>query len=227
MSSSVITLRNVRLIFVMIKNSQSMTAMKLTVRYVAHQCARFTALFQRISKAMDFTQPIQNSATRSTQGEENKGSDLRFYLQMVKTSLTNTVLSWLEPIKGSERAASRIARSVAIAIGIALSMQSTAIGVGSQAPIQSIKELADIQLTEKQEYCHNQIVYRESRFIKDARNGSHHGYYQGKSTALIDAPDDYQFYWFYYYTANRYGLTQYDEPNYCKSLHHLIKRGWQ
>ena len=106
-------------------------------------------------------------------------------------------------------------------------MQSTAIGVGSQAPIQSIKELADIQLTEKQEYCHNQIVYRESRFIKDARNGSHHGYYQGKSTALIDAPDDYQFYWFYYYTANRYGLTQYDEPNYCKSLHHLIKRGWQ
>ena len=227
MSSSVITLRNVRLIFVMIKNSQSMTAMKLTVRYVAHQCARFTALFQRTSKAMDFTQPIQNSATRSTQGEENKGSDLRFYLQMVKTSLTNTVLSWLEPIKGSERAASRIARSVAIAIGIALSMQSTAIGVGSTAPIQNIKQLADIQLTEKQEYCHNQIVYRESRFIKDARNGSHHGYYQGKSTALIDAPDDYQFYWFYHYTANRYGLTQYDEPNYCKSLHHLIKRGWQ
>ena len=130
-------------------------------------------------------------------------------------------------LKGSERAASRIARSVAIVIGIALSMQSTAVGVGSQVPIQSIKELADKQLTERQEYCHNQIVYRESRFIKNARNGSHIGYYQGKSAALIDAPDDYQFYWFYHYTMHRYGVTQYDEPNYCASLKHLVTKGWQ
>ena len=130
-------------------------------------------------------------------------------------------------LKGSERAASRIARSVAIVIGIALSMQTTAVGIGSTVPIQSIKELADKQLTEKQEYCHNQIVFRESSFRNDASNGSHHGYYQGKSKVLDGAPDDYQFYWFYSYTANRYGITKYDEPNYCKSLNHLVTKGWQ
>jgi hypothetical protein len=106
-------------------------------------------------------------------------------------------------------------------------MQSTAVGVGSIMPIQTIKQLADKQLTEKQEYCHNQIAYRESRFNKFAKNGSHHGYYQGKSKALIGAPDDYQFYWFYHYTAHRYGITKYDEPNYCKSLNHLVTKGWQ
>jgi hypothetical protein len=213
----------------MIKNSQSMKVMKLTVRYAVHQCVRFTAQFQRTLKALGFTALTQNSATRSSQGGENKGSDLRFYLKLVKTSLTNTVLSRLEPFRGSERAASRIARSVAIVIGIALCLPMSHASSGSIDAIQSIKELADYQLTEKQEYCHNQIVYRESRFIRDARNGSHHGYYQGRSKALIDAPDDYQFYWFYHYTMHRYGTdpTNHDVPNYCKSLKHLVTKGWQ
>jgi hypothetical protein len=106
-------------------------------------------------------------------------------------------------------------------------MQTTAVGIGSTVPIQSIKQLADEQLTEKQEACHNQIVFRESSFRNDASNGSHHGYYQGKSKVLDGAPDDYQFYWFYSYTAHRYGTTKYDEPNYCKSLNHLVTKGWQ
>ena len=98
--------------------------------------------------------------------------------------LTRTVLSRLEPIRGSERAASRIARSVAIASGIALSIAVAPSTQGSIDAIQSVKELADYQLTESQEYCHNQIIYRESRFKSDAINGSHYGYYQGKSEVL-------------------------------------------
>lgn len=132
-----------------------------------------------------------------------------------------------EPIRGSERAASRIARSVAIASGIVLSILTAHSTQGSIDPIQSIKELADYQLTESQEYCHNQIIYRESRFKSDAINGSHYGYYQGKSKVLLNAPDDYQFYWYYSYVSNRYGVTRYDEPNYCKALHHLRVKGWQ
>ena len=143
------------------------------------------------------------------------------------TYLTGTVLSWLEPIKGSERAASRIARSVAIAIGIALSMQSTAVGQGSISPYRNIKELAAYQLTDKQESCHNQIIYRESRYDIDAVNGSHHGYYQIKNKLIINAPYDYQFYFYWKYVSHRYGVTQYDEPNYCKALHHLKSKGWQ
>jgi len=137
------------------------------------------------------------------------------------------VLSWLEPVRGSERAASRIARSVAIVIGIALSIATAHSTQGSIEAIQSVKELADEQLTESQENCHNQITYLESSNNKDANNGSHWGYYQGRSKALKGAPDDYQFYWYWSYVSHRYGVTQYDEPNYCNALHHLRVKGWQ
>ena len=141
--------------------------------------------------------------------------------------LTGAVLSWLEPIKGSERAASRIARSVAIAIGIALSIANAPSTQGSIDHIQNIFELADKQLTEKQEYCHDLITFKESSNNKLANNGSHWGYYQGRSAALKGAPDDYQFYWYWHYVQHRYGVTRYDEPNYCKALHHLRVKGWQ
>jgi hypothetical protein len=191
-----------------------MSHMTLIARFAGLVCERFTAQLQRISKALGSIQQIQ----RIRHAVLTCG-----YVNVLGRCCTLSARA----LKGSERAALRIARSVAIVIGIALSMQSSALGIGSQVPIQSIKELADIQLTEKQEYCHNQIVYRESRFDSDAINGSHIGYYQGRSRVLLNAPDDYQFYWFYSYTANRYGLTQYDEPNYCKSLAHLIHYGWQ
>ena len=94
------------------------------------------------------------------------------------TYLTRSVLSGLEPIRGSERAASRIARSVAFAIGISLCLPMSHASSGSIDAIQSVKELAAIQLTEKQEYCHNQITFKESSNNRYAVNGSHHGYYQ-------------------------------------------------
>jgi hypothetical protein len=133
----------------------------------------------------------------------------------------------LEPFRGSERAATRIARSVAIVIGIALSMQSTAVGQGSIDPYRNIKELAKYQLTNKQYDCHHQIIYRESRYDIDAVNGSHHGYYQIRNNLVIDKPYDYQFYFYWKYVTHRYGITEYDEPDYCKALHHLKVKGWQ
>ena len=125
-----------------------------------------------------------------------------------------------EPLK-------RIARGVAVAIGIALSMQTTAVGQGSISPYYNIKQLADYPLTDKQYKCHNEIVYRESRFKHDAVNGSHYGYYQIKSKSLHKAPYDYQFYRYWSYVLHRYGYTEYDEPDYCKALHHLKTKGWQ
>ena len=121
----------------------------------------------------------------------------------------------------------RRARWVAAVIGIALSIVPSPISNGSIRPIQSVFELADYQLTEKQEYCHDLIAFKESSNNKFANNGSHWGYYQGRSAALKGAPDDYQFYWYWHYVQHRYGITQYDEPNYCKALHHLRIKGWQ
>lgn len=143
------------------------------------------------------------------------------------TDLTAGVLSRLEPIRGSERAASRIARSVAIALVGAMSIANAPSTQGSIRPIQTVHQLADYQLTEKQEYCHNQITFRESSNNRLAVNGSHHGYYQGRSAYLKGKPDDVQFYWYWQYVSHRYGITEYDEPNYCKALHHLRVKGWQ
>ena len=121
----------------------------------------------------------------------------------------------------------RRARWVAAVIGISLSIPMAVADGGSINATQSVFDLADYQLTEKQEYCHNKITFKESSNNRYAVNGSHHGYYQGRSVSLKGAPDDYQFYWYWYYVQHRYGVTQYDEPNYCKALHHLRVKGWQ
>ena len=125
-----------------------------------------------------------------------------------------------EPLK-------RLARGVAVAIGIALSMQTTAVGQGSIMPYKDLHSLADYQLTEKQESCHNRITFLESSNRIDAVNGSHYGYYQMKNVLVRNAPYDVQFYYYWHYVSKRYGITAYDEPDYCKALNHLIRKGWQ
>jgi hypothetical protein len=95
-----------------------------------------------------------------------------------------------------------------------------------------IKSLAAYQLTDAQYLCHNSIIYIESRWKINAvgnksGNKQTHGYYQLKSKAAINAPYDKQFELYWYYVAKRYGVTKYDEPNYCAALKHLRTRGWQ
>ena len=98
--------------------------------------------------------------------------------------------------------------------------------------IKSIKSLAAYQLTDKQYLCHNEIIHRESRWNLNAignKAGKQqtHGYYQIKSEAVKGKPYDYQFWMYWYYVAHRYGVTKYDEPNYCNALLHLKTKGWQ
>ena len=118
-------------------------------------------------------------------------------------------------------------RRVAIAIGIALSMAMPLDAQASNQAIRYVKDLAEYQLTDKQEVCHNDIVYRESRWNPRAKNGSHYGLYQGRSNSLKNASTVKQWWWYWHYVTHRYGVTQYDEPNYCKALHHLKTKGWQ
>lgn len=182
-------------------------------------------MFQLYSKVQGSIQQIINYAQPVDKYARKLLTRLR-HSHVIHMLDRRGTLYWLEPIKGSERAASRIARSVAIVIGIALFAPLQVADGGSQRPIQSIKQLADRQLTEVQEACHNAIVYKESRFKANAVNGSHHGYYQGRSKYLKGKPDDVQFYWYWHYVANRYGVTRYDEPDYCKAWHHLQTRNW-
>jgi len=120
-----------------------------------------------------------------------------------------------------------LARVVALAIGISLSMALPLDAQASNQAIRYVKELARYQLTDKQEQCHHEIVYRESRWDYRAVNGSHYGLYQGKSKSLKNASTVKQWWWYWHYVTHRYGVTVYDEPNYCKALQHLKTKGWQ
>ena len=121
----------------------------------------------------------------------------------------------------------RRARGVAIVIGISLSMAMPVDAKATNQAIRYVKDLAKYQLTDEQYKCHNDIVYRESRWDLRAVNGSHYGLYQGKSKSLKNASSVKQYWWYWHYVAHRYGWTQYDEPNYCNALHHLKTKGWQ
>jgi hypothetical protein len=147
-------------------------------------------------------------------------------------NLTSLVLLRLEAFKGFRARPKGAARSVAVAIGILLSMAMPLEVQANNMPTKSIKLLANKQLTDKQYKCHNEIIYRESRWQIDAignKAGTKqtHGYYQIKSESIKGKPYDYQFWIYWDYVSSRYGLTQYDEPNYCAALHHLKTKGWQ
>jgi hypothetical protein len=125
-----------------------------------------------------------------------------------------------------------VACSVAVVIGISVSIAGADRSEASIDATKLLKSLANKQLTPKQYSCHNQIVFKESTWKIDAignKSGTKqtHGYYQIKSDHIKGKPYDYQFWMYWYYVANRYGVTKYDEPNYCKALHHLKTKGWQ
>jgi hypothetical protein len=177
---------------------------------VMNRCARYTALSVSRLRELDFILRI----SKMTRPLSRTYSDIP---NSVGTLSARSHQGFNSRLKG-------VARELAVVIGISLSM---AFMPSSQASIVPIKVLANKQLTDQQYLCHNEIIHRESRWNIDAVNGSHHGYYQLKIKAVKGSPYDYQFWMYWYYVAHRYGITQYDEPNYCAALKHLKTRGWQ
>ena len=138
-------------------------------------------------------------------------------------------LSGESPSRAHREPLRRRARGVAFVIGISLSFGiSPADGI-SNVKYYDLHSLADYQLTDKQLHCHNQIVFRESSNNRLAVNkyNTAFGYYQLKNKRVKNAPYDYQFHMYWHYVAKRYGITRYDEPNYCAALAHLKRKGWQ
>ena len=126
----------------------------------------------------------------------------------------------------------RLARGVAFAIGISLSIAMPLDARANNLPIKYVKELAEYQLTDKQEQCHDEIIYRESRWDHRAIGNiggtkQAYGLYQMKVKSLKTASTVKQFWMYWHYVTHRYGYTKYEEPNYCKALHHLKTKGWQ
>lgn len=124
------------------------------------------------------------------------------------------------------------ARMVAIVSVIGLSMAMPLDAQANNLSYKKLKKLANYQLTDKQYVCHNEIIYRESRWDYRAignKSGTKQAYglYQMKSESLKNSTPIKQFWMYWYYVAHRYGHTEYDEPDYCGALQHLKTKGWQ
>jgi hypothetical protein len=137
----------------------------------------------------------------------------------------------LEPFKGLNQRLKGVALGVAVVLVGALCPVEP-LYIQAQIMPTTLKQIANYQLTDKQYKCHNEIVYRESRWKANAVGNKQgikkaYGYYQIKTIAAKGSDDYSQFYIYWRYVSHRYGITQYDEPNYCKALHHLISKGWQ
>jgi len=149
--------------------------------------------------------------------------------------MTST-LRGLEPTKGSERAAQRIARSVAIVLGGALCFSVGSAQWATTAPTKTItsKQYAQGQLTNHLYKCISVLYGKESGWNYKAvgnLNGSKrvYGIPQGKSEWLRTATPLQQIDWGLRYIGHRYGYVRTIEgmqPNTCRALSHWKKHGW-
>ena len=197
----------------MIQNANSVIA----------RCKRFIQFLTSNSRVQDSIQPIIR-ATRSTQGAKNKGSDLRFYQQSPGTWLTRTVLSGLEPFRGSERAASRIARSVALAIGISLCLPMGHADGGSIDAIEP-KQFIRLSMDKKEASCLIRLYGKESAFNPYAignLKGKYHTYGipQIKNPIIYDKTPIEQIKYGIKYIDHRY------DGNACNAWSHWLRKGW-
>ena len=192
---------------------------------VTSQCARYTALSGsrlrvlasnlRISKLCT---SVDNYATRLT--IRLRHAHFIHMLDRPSTLLARAPKGLTPRLKGASRWVAKVSLGV-------LCLSGTQPAVASIDANKSMKLLAAYQLTDTQYKCHNEIIHRESSWNINAQLGSHHGYYQMRNKHIQGKAYDYQFWMYWYYVAKRYGITQYDEPNYCKALHHLKTKGWQ
>ena len=146
--------------------------------------------------------------------------------------LTDMVRSVARAHQGLNASPIGLARVVALAIGISLSIAMPLDAEATDLAIKQLKQLANYQLTDKQLACHNEIIYRESRWDYKAvgnKSGTKqvYGLYQMKTESLKRSTPIKQFWMYWHYVSHRYDVTEYDEPNYCGALHHLKTKGWQ
>jgi len=186
----------------------------LNAVYATSKCVKSIRQYRSYLNQAASTRRINNSPRRSEQ-------------DLYQMYLTDSVHFSARSPQGFRASLKGVACSVAVVIGISLSIAGADRSEASIDATKALKSLADYQLTFKQYSCHNQIVFKESSWRIDAVLGSHYGYYQMRNKHIKGKPYDYQFYMYWHYVSKRYGITKYDEPNYCNALKHLKIKGWQ
>lgn len=194
--------------------------MNWNARYVAKICVRYIKLLQPYSKLKGFILLISNLRNAALS---------RTYANVLCRFGT---LRARAP-KGLRASLKGVACLVALAIGIGVSIAEPIDDKAITTPYKSVNQTANYLLTDKQYKCFRKLAFRESSWNGSdsspsfkAKNGSHYGFMQGRSIYLKTASPHAQLEWSMRYIANRYGLTKYDEPNYCAALRHSYIKGW-
>ena len=129
-----------------------------------------------------------------------------------------------EPIRGSERAASRIARSVALAIGASLCLPMANASSGSIDAIEP-KTFIRLSMDKKEAICLIRLYGKESAFNQYAignLKGKYHTYGipQLKNALIADKSPIEQIRYGIKYINHRY------DGNACKAWTHWLRKGW-
>jgi len=188
-----------------------MNHMMSIARFAGRVCARFTALLPSVSKAMDSILQITRNKTRGLTCGYTDEFDSHGTLRA-------------RALRGSERAATRIARSVALAIGIALSLPMAVADGGSIDAIDP-KTYIRLSMDKREALCLITLYGKESAFKADAignLKGKYHTYGipQIKNAIIYDkSPIDQVRYGVKYINHRYHGDT-------CIALHHFNRLGW-
>jgi hypothetical protein len=197
----------------------------LNARYAMNRCAKYILQSQSYLNQVVSTRQISSYQHLWIKCADYLTSRSRHADHLLKLDWSDKLLARAH--QGLKPRLKGVARKVAKVLVGALCLSGTQPAEAQLDAIKSLKALADKQLTFKQYSCHNQIVFKESTWKIDAVNGSHYGYYQMRNKHIKGKPYDYQFYMYWHYVSKRYGITKYDEPDYCKALRHLNTKGWQ
>lgn len=126
-------------------------------------------------------------------------------------------------------ACGRLLATACLAFGAALFItESVPIQASEAKEIKpfDIKEYIQSHLTLVTYNCLDTLATKESNWNFSAVNGSHYGFMQGRSEWLKTADELEQYDWSSRYVAHRYGVTEYDEPDFCAALDHWKKHSW-
>jgi len=199
-----------------------MNHMMLIARSADRLCVRFTALFPSISQAQDSIPQINSYAQAVDKAEQKLQTRLR-HAEVIHMLDTGGTL-WARALRGSRRAAKRIARLVAIVIGISLCLPMSHASSGSIEAIKP-KDFIRMSMDQREAVCLIKLYGKESAFNPYAignLSGKYHTYGipQLKNALIYDKSPIEQV---------RYGLKYIDhryDGDTCKAWSHWLRKGW-
>lgn len=193
-----------------------MNHISTNAQFAVKKCAKSIQLIQSYLKQKVSTQPI-NSATRSTQGANNIGSDLGFYLFSRKTYWTIGVHSRARALQGLRASLKGVACLIAVVIGIAMSMPMAVAPAAQYVPIKSYAKAKTYD--GKQWSCLSKLWGKESAWNYKADN-PHSTAYGIPQILGLTTNNPYK----QIDLGIKYIKHRYDTP--CKAWSFHKKKGW-